>query len=52
MNHFTGTNVSFPDCAVTTTSVVVLGEGTMPVSEHNGEMFAMLTFPVIPICND
>ena len=33
---------------VTSTSVVVLGEATIPVSEHDGEMSDMLMFPVIP----
>ncbi len=44
-----GTNLSFPDCGVTATSVVVLGEGTILVSECNGEMFVMLMFPEAPI---
>lgn len=37
---------------VTSTFVVVLGEATVPVSEHDGEMLEMLMFPVIPVFND
>ena len=37
---------------MTTTWVVVMAEGTVPVSEHAGEMFEMLTLPMIPVLDD
>jgi hypothetical protein len=53
MNQLTGIDVSSPEREITTTSVEVLGEGTIPVPfcgiMQMGRILAMLMFPAIPV---